>query len=149
VVLPDTAHCIPDGQGLGQGLGSTIYSRFNIYLQEVLTIYEDAHRPGILSVSLHLARTPIVAAFGSSAGPLRESYPTASISDHHYKPGGDDQLNLQIDGAGAALKLLEDPNIVRAIRLFNLRLMKKGSCTYARYHCMDFADVLLSEGGRT
>lgn len=130
--------CLP---GNSQG-GIRIYTRINVYWQEVLTIYENERE---LCLSLHLARSPIESAFGSSTGPLVEMYPTLRVTGHQYKPGGYDQLHLEIRGAGATLKLLKDPVFLQAIRLFNLRLMKKGACNFGRYHCLDLADLLTSD----
>jgi hypothetical protein len=47
---------------------------------------------------------------------------------------------LQHSPAATAKAFIVDPGIVTAIRLLNLRLMKKGPCVYGRFHCMDLAD---------
>ena len=62
-----------------------------------------------------------------------------------YKPGGQDQINIVAQGVGPALTLVRDHNILSAVRLFNLRLMKKGPCAYGRYHCLDLVDDLTSD----
>jgi hypothetical protein len=38
---------------------------------------------------------------------------------------------------------IKDPNILYPIRLFNLRLMKKGTCVRKNNHCLDLADRLV------
>ena len=69
-----------------------------------------------------------------------EVIPELEISSHHYKPGGNDQVNLSVLGKDAALRLLQDEEVKLAIRLLNLRLMRKGACQYRTSHCLDLAD---------
>lgn len=117
-----------------------IYSRININWQEVLTLLTDK---GMLVASFHLALSPLEKAYGDSLGALFKTFPSLTYTEHFYDPGGPDQIHLEIDGKESAMALLEDSNVIRAIRLFNIRLMKKGPCTFGRYHCMDLADQLL------
>ena len=121
--------------------GINVYSRININWQEVFTIC-DAQ--GVFISSFHLALSPLEQAYGQSLNIMFEKHPLLTSTEHFYEPGGQDQLHIEIEGAENALTLLQDTNIVRAIRLFNFRLMKKGSCAYSRYHCMDLADKLLN-----
>jgi hypothetical protein len=58
-------------------------------------------------------------------------------------PGGDDQINLFTRSVADAKSLFEDNVMVKSMRLMNMRLMRKGPCTYSRYHCFDLADRLL------
>ena len=116
-----------------------VYTRINIYWQEVLTVSvaEDE-----LWVSLHMADSPFTLLSDEALALLFERHPTLEITDHKYKPGGSDQVNLVLSLAGAQT-FISDPEVLSAIRLFNLRLMKKGPCNFARYHCMDLADRLV------
>ncbi len=66
-------------------------------------------------------------------------------SDQYYETGGPDQFCIQVYGAEDAMSLLEDDKVVWAIRTFNLRQMQKGPTIYRRYHCLDFAEVVLSQ----
>jgi hypothetical protein len=118
----------------------TIYSRINLFWQEVFTAYFENSQ---LWFSLHLARSVLEYEFGPSLVGLTSEHPFVSVDDHAYAPGGPDQINLIVKGSSTLQRLLEDERIVRAIRLFNLRLMKKGPCRFSRYHCMDLADRLL------
>ncbi len=118
-----------------------VYSRVNIYWQEVLTAFAFDNN---LWFSLHLARSPLEEAFGRSLAPLLERHPSVEHVHHRYKPGGSDQTRVEIPGAESTKAFLADKGILPAIRLFNLRLMKKGPCIYGRYHCMDMADWLVS-----
>ena len=130
--------CLPSYQTPGV----TIFSRVNVYWQEVFTISE--YRDD-LSFSWHVARTPLEAHFGLSLSGLRQRFPFVTITGHQYTPGGADQVNLAVGNAPEALKLLKDQSVLQATRLFNLRLMKKGACTYSRYHCLPLADKLINE----
>lgn len=118
----------------------TLFSRINIYWQEVFTVYATN---GQLGFSWHLALTPLEQAFGPKLTGLERRYPNLGIDlKHQYKPGGPDQVNVRIENVDLALKLMNDRDVLRAVRLFNLRLMKKGACAYSRYHCFALADKL-------
>lgn len=117
-----------------------VYSRVNIYWQEVFTVSSSLND---LRFSLHLARAPIEKGSGNRESPLSKRHKTLRRIDHRYGPGGEDQTKFEVRGARAAKELLADEDVRRGIRLFNLRLMQKGPCTYGRYHCMDLADRLV------
>jgi hypothetical protein len=121
--------------------GVTIYSRINIYWQEVFTAFEIGEK---IMFSFHLARSPIEKAFGKSFSPLLRKIPLIEITENFYEPGGYDQINIVIQGSESTEIFLQQSEIITAIRLFNIRLMKKGACVYSRYHCFDLADRLLS-----
>lgn len=122
---------------------NSLYSRVNLNWQEVFTIFDDA---GTLGFSWHLAKSPLEKVFGYPFDlKLRLRYPTIEIFNQLYRPGGQDQINLSLQGSKSALKFLSDPKILPAIRLFNMRLMKKGPCVYSRNHCLDLADKLVPE----
>jgi hypothetical protein len=78
---------------------------------------------------------------------IRDAFPDLEISDRSYRPGGHDQINLVTPRE--ELNTLMDRDSVRlAVRTFNHhRLMKKGPCTYARYHCLDLADEIIEGQG--
>ncbi|MGB3683465.1 MAG: hypothetical protein WA990_13395 [Rubrobacteraceae bacterium] len=116
-----------------------VYARINIYWQEVLTVSvaeED------LWVSLHMADSPFTLLSDGALDSLFDRHPALEVTDHKYGPGGSDQVNLVLPLADAQT-FISDPEVLPAIRLFNLRLMKKGPCNFARYHCMDLADKLV------
>lgn len=121
---------------------SNVYSRINVNWQEVLTVFDS---DGSLWFSFHLADSPLEEPFGDNPELLFERHPTLVWEDHRYAPGGSDQIRLLIRGAENAKTFITDVDILPAIRLFNLRLMQKGPCTYGRFHCMDLADVLVSD----
>lgn len=117
-----------------------VYSRVNIYWQEVFTVSTSLND---IRFSLHLARSPLEKALGNRESPLLRRHPTLRHTGHRYAPGGQDQTSFEIKGAEVAKELLADEDVLRGIRLLNLRLMQKGPCAYGRYHCMDLADRLL------
>ena len=118
----------------------TIYSRINVYWQEVFTALDYE---GELEFSFHLALSPLEEAFGESLSLLQEKFPLLETTENFYEPGGQDQINLIVRGADLAKTFMQQREIISAMRLFNLRLMKKGACIYSRYHCMDLADRLI------
>ncbi|MDQ5826571.1 MAG: GIY-YIG nuclease family protein [Chloroflexota bacterium] len=118
-----------------------IYSRINLFWQEVFTAGLEGNQ---LWFSIHLALSVLEQEFGPSLFELTCDHPSVSVDHHAYAPGGPDQTRLVAFGSSALQRLLEDERIIRAIRLFNLRLMKKGPCAFSRYHCMDLADRLLA-----
>jgi hypothetical protein len=61
------------------------------------------------------------------------------MDDHHYVSGGSDPFNLTVDTVEEAMRILDDEPILKAIRLFNMRLCQKGRCN----NCFDLADELL------
>lgn len=118
--------------------GRGVYARINIYWQEVLTVSVAENE---LWLSVHMADSPFVSLSDEAVALLFERHPTVGLWDHQYKPGGPDQVAFTLP-ASAARSFLSDPEVLPAIRLFNLRLMQKGACIYSRYHCMDLADRL-------
>ncbi len=115
---------------------SNVYSRVNINWQEVFTVSTGFY--GLL-FSFYLARSPLKEVFGN----ILERHPTLRYTGHRHAPGGQDQTNFQIKGAKEARNLLADEDVLRGVRLLNLRLMQKGPCAYGRYHCMELADRLV------
>jgi len=128
--------CLPSYRGGG----SHVYTRVNVFWQEVLTIYSTSD----LLFTWQVAKSPLEQAYGKSLFWLRLQFPTLFIDPHRqYKTGGADQIRLGIRGADAALHLLDNQYVVKAARLMNLRLMRKGACTFNRYHCLDLADQII------
>lgn len=149
-----------------------LYSRFNIYWQEVFAVtvtdskfyfswqlasspFDDQADAFLERVSvkslferfLHfLHAQPRGAASGKVIKPFEYSrnYSTLGIGDRTYQTGGSDQINFYVTTIDEALQLLHDEEILKAIRLFNLRLCRKGGSIFSRYHCLDLADDLLS-----
>jgi hypothetical protein len=122
-----------------------VYSRMNIFWQEVFTIGSEGKT---LWASWHLALSPLQKIFGQDLSRLSKRHRRIYLEDHRYKPGGVDQIRLYIEGKDAIMKIIQDKDILRAVRLFNMRLMKKGACIYNRYHCLGLADNLISDGAR-
>jgi len=119
-----------------------VYARINIYWQEVVTVFVAETE---LWLSLHMADSPFTPLSDEAVALLFERHPALGVTDHKYRPGGPDQVNFTLPVA-TARPFLSDPAVLPAIRLFNLRLMKKGPCNFGRYHCMDLADELVGAG---
>jgi hypothetical protein len=119
-----------------------IYSRINIYWQEVFTAFL-VHGHGQPYFSFHLAHSLLTTQFGPRLSGLKTRYRSLEVTDHYYNPGGRDQCNLVIGGISETRRLLNDVSVLPAIREFNLRLSKKGACVFSRYHCLDLADKLI------
>jgi hypothetical protein len=58
-----------------------------------------------------------------------------------YPSGGDDQIRLHIHGIDQLNNSLNDPRFIRAIREFNIQLMKRGPNLNSRSHCLDLVDI--------
>lgn len=115
-----------------------LFSRINIYSQEVFTIGISDNKPFF---SWHLSKSPLEKL--ATRMKLRWKYHIRA-DGHQYKPGGQDQINISIDGSIAnALNFLDDKEVILAIRRFNLGLMRKGPNLNSRSHCLDLADRLL------
>lgn len=124
---------------------TTILSRININWQEVFTTFLV---DGQLCATWHLARSP----FGDglhwrfTEQKLWWRYRAKIDPENRYAPGGDDQCAVTASGIGNLVGLLTDRQIVAAARLLNLRLCRKGPNQSSRYHCLDLADELISQG---
>ena len=60
--------------------------------------------------------------------------------------GGVDQIILRVFSRDDALALLDDPQMIRAARIFALNLARMGKTPFGRYHCFDLADRLVEDG---
>jgi len=120
---------------------TSMYCRVNLNMQEVLSMGVDEH--GIWA-SFHLASSGYQQAFGEQ---WRERFTELGweITDHQYKPGGHDQVQLFAGSFEDARTLLLDQGHADAMRLFNLRLMRKGPTYYSKFHSLDLADAALLE----
>lgn len=120
--------------------------RVNIYWQETLNIFEEEfvfEEDGImkkekgLSISIWVSKSKLFESFTESA--LLEKYKSLTLGNVVYESGGQDQQQVIIADV-EFLDFLYDRPISDAIKDFNLRLMRKGGCTFNRYHSFDLAD---------
>ncbi|MGV8042621.1 MAG: GIY-YIG nuclease family protein [Thermoanaerobaculaceae bacterium] len=115
--------------------------RLNINHQEVLCIFEDQIG---LAVYFQLAASPLRAAYGRTFKALRDQYPDLELHlDLCYKPGGTDQLRLIAPDLPVATALLAREPVRRALRRFNLSLMRKGRSFWWQSHSFQLADACL------
>lgn len=116
-----------------------VYSRINIFWPEVLTVFVDKKE---LWFSLHLASSPFEKFSNKIWRKLDKKCPSLDFFDHKYEKGGSDQVQVLVI-ASEFKEFIQTPDVLRAIRLFNYRLMKKGTCVRKNNHCLDLADKLV------
>lgn len=116
-----------------------VCSRMNIYWQEVLTVHVYKKE---LRFSIHLAESLFEKLSDKKWNALFDKYSSLKAYAHAYEKGGSDQFNLEVS-ANDFERFIQDPKVLPAIRLFNLRLMKKGTCVRKNNHCLDLADKLV------
>ncbi|AWM32109.1 GIY-YIG nuclease family protein [Hymenobacter nivis] len=124
----------------------TIVLRLNIYQQEVFTVFRTTLANGKKSLEywFQLAKTPLMELNNGISGMamIRQQCSSARFDDHFYRTGGNDQLRLGVSAADFT-RLVRLPAFRKAVRLHNLRLMRKGTNMNRVSHCMDFAEELL------
>lgn len=126
--------CLPGG-------ADRVLVRVNLNMQEVLTLYEDQ---GELCVSWHCTCSTFDDLDDDTWNDLVRRLDFDFI-DHRYGPGGPDQINVGCVGLSSALAIVEEPTMIQAMRLLNLRLMKKGPTYFSRSHCFGLIDALWCE----
>lgn len=131
-----TCSCFP-GASLS---GEIDFALINVNWQEVLTAYQ---RDGHLMFSVYFARSPLIAVFGEELTGLARTFPAIHAMSPGLKPGGSDQVHVSTRDPLTVYALLTHRDILTAIRLFNLRLMRRGRCPYAKGHNFFLADRLL------
>lgn len=116
-----------------------LFARLNLYWQEVLSIY--ATEGGSTVISFHLAHSPLSQLPEAEQNSFFLRYASLEDANHRYRPGGADQMNLYISQT-EVLRFIRETSVLQAIRLFNLRLMRKGPSNWNRNHCMDMGDLI-------
>lgn len=114
--------------------------RLNLFWCEVLTIFVRQYED--YTYSFHLTKSLLTKTYLKE---LHKQIKTLGCDDHFYIRGGPDQFRIFVQDFDDAMKILQDNQIVRAIKIFNLRQMQKGATVYGRYHCIDLAKLLLTE----
>lgn len=123
--------------------------RVNMGRCEVLTLgnelkfIDDKEWGKDFFAAFHLARTPIekinkhmdLEYFGLKAIPM----------NHQYRFAGQDQLSFLLNSPEDFYKAINTEPIRKAIKLFNLRCMKKRANMYSRYHCLELANEILKK----
>lgn len=118
---------------------SDLRCRVSLNMQEVFSLSADEQ--GVYA-DFHLAGSPLEAEFGSG---WRERLTELGLeaSNHRYRPGGHDQFHLRAGSFEEGVDLICAAESGDAMRLFNLRLMRKGATYYSKYHCLDLVDAAL------
>ena len=131
-----SSSCLP-------GNDNWLYIRLNLK-QEVLRITNDGNQ---LRITLFVAKSPLDES--NLLQKLRNiaknyiQFNTIMMSGVPYETGGQDQNEVSIRGIENAMKMLNNENFLYAIRLLNLRIMRKTFNLQYRYHCYDLADSAL------
>lgn len=126
--------CLPTTRLLSPDV--RVLYRVNLNMMEVFTASQSQGQNGY---SFHLARSPLEQEWGEDWPLVLEDSGLEVVGDL-YVPGGHDQASLFASSAELAFMLLEYPVFLQAVRLMNLRLMRKGPTYYAQFHCFDLAD---------
>lgn len=121
---------------------SHILSRLSINEQEVMTLFDAG---GFLGLSLHTARIPLRHRLRLTRLASARHRTSIQFTDHRYKPGGEDQSNIEAYGQKSIDYLLRDREVQLAVRKMNMRLSRRGKCFYSKSHCMDLATLILGD----
>ena len=114
--------------------------RVNVNWQEVfLASVVDGYPWFYLCIS----RRELQKTFGDSLNGLTKKYPSLTWSVTRYKAGGADQITVEISDLETATAFINDQSVIRAARLYNLRLMKKGRCPWRKSHNFALVDEIL------
>jgi len=131
-----SSSCLP-------GKGKTLYIRVNIK-QEVLRIVNHGNQ---LNTTFFVAQSELSQdkvlnkIWGSIKNFMQfKAIPTVGAI---YEAGGQDQVGIAVFGIENAQKILNDEKFLYAIRLLNLRIMRKTFNLQYRYHCYALADSAL------
>lgn len=121
--------CLPSGSKI---------IRINLYQQEVLVIDLEGNA---VSFQIHLTKSFFLGVWRRRIFKVSSflRYQTL-FPNYFHTSGGTDQFVITVEGSDNFLRLLEQPQIKKAARLFNLRLMRKGTNLNYRSHCFDLAD---------
>ena len=113
--------------------------RINLQWQEVFAVKILS---GQSYAIFQLAKSPLDRRSRKERMRFRFRHRSARRFSHRYRPGGQDQTRFEVP-LDHALRFIREPNVTTAIRLFNLRLMRKGMTNYRRNHCVMLADQLI------
>lgn len=119
-----------------------VYARLNINWQAVFSAYMGTTSAFF---DFWLASSPFLELSKSEGERFSEEFRGLEIGDETYNmlPGGGDQVYMIIRDPKLALKFIEHPTVLRAIRIFNLNLMKKGKSPFNKFHCPTLIDAAL------
>ncbi|MGO9672770.1 MAG: hypothetical protein ACLPSF_01115 [Methylocella sp.] len=113
------------------------FGRINVNWQEVLGAFIEENK---LTCAFQVRRSII--------DKKHQPWPaTVRFANFAYAAGGADQIRLIVQETrpGDILEVIRDPIFRGAAKDFNLNFMRKGATNFARHHCFDLADAILSE----
>jgi hypothetical protein len=121
-----------------------VLTRININWQEVFFVTNNMET-GEICYEFFLASSPFSIESDLSYFTRQIKFWDLIFDKIQHGPAGQDQTSFSVNSMQSALQIFDDSTIWKAIRLLNLRLMKKGANNFSRYHCMDMADLLLAQ----
>jgi len=125
----------------------SVVIRLNIYQQEVFTVFLTTLNSGkqTLDFRFQLAKSPFAHIVNEETEQerIKQRCASAEFIDHFYRTGGKDQMRLAVLLRDVR-RLFSFPSFVKAVRLHNLRLMRKGTNMNRVAHCMDLAAKMLA-----
>lgn len=116
---------------------------FNSNAMELFVVGYMKDDPSAIWAFVNISNVAFSEAY-TSTEQFQARYPGATVEVVGYVAAGHDQVNIGIQSLDQLEELIQDPGIQRAARLLNLHLMRKRTNLYARYHCYDLADLLLT-----
>lgn len=125
-----------------------IFARVNIFWQETLRIFDYRHYTTetfqsvepIIAVVFFVSRSVLFQ--NKSKESFSQRFKSIDFPDTIYPTGGQDQQAISCF-AYEFFDIMDDPDIFNSVKTFNLRLLRKGTCIFSRYHCFDLADEAL------
>jgi hypothetical protein len=118
----------------------TVLTRININWQEVFFVNLDEQGPYFY---LLVSKRGLQRVFGDDLAGLGHHNPDLEWEDALYRAGGSDQVSILIGDVATARRFFGDPAVLPAIRHFNLRLMKRGKCPWARNHNFELMNAIV------
>lgn len=122
--------------------GYAVLVRINVNWQEVFFV--NTTDDGVVFF-ITASRKLLQQAFGDDLALLSRRYAGIELEEIHYRAGGSDQITAWLWDAPSALRFVNDPEVLPAIRHYTLRLMKKGKSPWARFHNFDLVTDILGE----
>jgi hypothetical protein len=122
--------------------GFSRYAVVNINQMETFVLSYERKKPQHVGAFINLSRLALFAALGSRLL-FQLRYPFVKIYQTDYQPPGRDQIQLATFDFESMSKLLDNVTVLKAARVMNLSLMRKGPTLSARFHNFDLADLVV------
>lgn len=121
---------------------------FNIFRMETFVLFQAYHLKNSFYALLNLSRTALLEYY-TTIHAVNKAFRYCIFFNSNYKTAGYDQISLEIASMDTLKSLLQSPGIIYAAKVLNLRLMRKGTNIYSKYHCMQLANAILTSSSGT